>query len=185
MRNNKYPDVIFIGQPNCGKSTLFNVIAGLKAETSNFPGTTVQHSHSKVNVAGRVLNIIDLPGTYSLNPSDEAEKVALRHLFLEKPDLIINVVDASILGRSLEMTMELIELEYPMIVALNMMDLAEKKGMEIDAGELQRLLGVPVIPMIASHGKGVKKLLEKALKSLDEKKIRPASEVVTRCGRKD
>lgn len=170
MRNNKHPDVIFIGQPNCGKSTLFNVIAGLKAETSNFPGTTVEHSHSKVNIEGRVLNIIDLPGTYSLNPSDEAEKVALSHLFLEKPDLIINVVDASILGRSLEMTMELIELEYPLIVALNMMDLAEKKGMEIDTGKLQELLGVPVVPMIASHGRGVKELLEEALRSLDEKR---------------
>ena len=131
-KNNKHPDIIFIGQPNSGKSTLFNYVAGFKAETSDFPGSTVKHTHSKVNVQGRVLNIIDLPGTYSLNPSDEAEKVALRHLFQEKPDLIINVVDASILGRSLEMTQELLELEFPMIIALNMMDLAEKKGMTID-----------------------------------------------------
>jgi len=170
VKNNKYPDVIFIGQPNCGKSTLFNTVAGLKAETSNFPGTTVKHSHSKVNVDGRLLNIIDLPGTYSLNPSDEAEKVALSHLFIEKPDLIINVVDASILGRSLEMTLELIELEYPMIVALNMMDLAEKKGIKIDVKKLEERLGVPVVATIASHGRGVKELLKTALFCLDEKK---------------
>ena len=93
---------MFVGQPNCGKSTLFNYLAGFKAETSDLPGTTVKHSHSKVNIMGDILNIIDLPGTYTLNPSDDAEKVALTHLFQETPDLIINVVDASILGRSLE-----------------------------------------------------------------------------------
>lgn len=169
-KQNNFPDIIFIGQPNCGKSTLFNSVAGLKAETSNFPGTTVKHTHSKVNVEGKVLNIIDLPGTYSLNPSDEAEKVALRHLFIEKPDLIINVIDASILGRSLELTMELIELGYPMIVALNMVDLAEKKGVEIDPKKLESLLGVPVIPTIASRGRGIKELLIAALKNLKERK---------------
>jgi ferrous iron transport protein B len=159
--------VVFVGQPNCGKSTLFNYIAGFKAETSNFPGTTVQHTHSKVNVEGRILNIIDLPGTYSLNPSDEAEKVALTHLFQEVPDLIINVVDASILGRSLEMTLELLELGFPMIVTLNMLDLAEKKGMSIDATQLQLLLGVPVVTSIASRGRGIKEMLDTAFKTLD------------------
>ncbi len=123
---------------------------------------------------GQVFNIIDLPGTYSLNPSDPAEKVVLTHLFLEKPDLIINVVDASILGRSLELTLELIELEYPMVVALNMMDLAEKKGMEIDCKRLEHSLGVPVIPTIASHGRGIKELLERSLQAL-EKGTHPSS----------
>jgi ferrous iron transport protein B len=169
-KKNKYPDIIFIGQPNSGKSTLFNAVAGLKAETSNFPGTTVEHSHSRVNVGGKVLNIIDLPGTYSLNPSDEAENVALTHLFVEKPDLIVDVIDASILGRSLELTLELIELGYPMVIALNMMDLAERKGVEIDVDKLTRLLGVPVVPTIASHGRGIKELLYTALKFLEEEK---------------
>ncbi len=167
-RESSYPDVIFIGQPNSGKSTLFNGIAGLKAQTSNFPGTTVKHTHSKVNIEGRILNIIDLPGTYSLNPSDPAEKVALTHLFAEKPDLIINVVDASVLGRSLELTLELIELGYPMIVALNMMDLAEKKGMEIDVKKLQKLLGVLVIPTIASRGRGIKEMLDAVIEGLEK-----------------
>lgn len=170
MRRNKFPDVIFIGQPNSGKSTLFNAIAGLKAETSNFPGTTVKHTHSKVNIKGKVLNIIDLPGSYSLNPSDTAEKVSLRHLFLEKPDLIINVVDGSILGRSLELTLELIELGYPLVIALNMVDIAEKKGIKVDVHKLEKALGVPVIPTIASRGRGVKELLDRVLEVLEKKK---------------
>ncbi len=172
--SNKNPDAIFIGQPNCGKSTIFNAIAGLKAKTSNFPGTTVTHTHSKVNVEGRLLNIIDLPGTYSLNPADEGEKVVLTHLFSEKPDLIVNVVDASILGRSLELTLELIELEYPMVLALNMMDLAEKKGITIDTKKLGKLLGIPVIPMTATHGRGVRELLDACFDVLDKDK-RPHS----------
>lgn len=167
---NNYPDVLFIGQPNCGKSTLFNAIAGLKAETSNFPGTTVEHTHSKVNVKGKILNIIDLPGTYTLNPSEEVENVALKHLFVEKPDLIINVIDASILGRSLELTLELIELGYPMVVALNMMDLAEKKGIDIHTEKLSQILGIPVVPTIATHGRGIKDLLDDALKVLGKTK---------------
>ncbi len=170
-KQNNFPDIIFIGQPNSGKSTLFNAIAGLKAETSNFPGTTVEHTHSKVNVEGQVLNIIDLPGTYTLNPSDEAENVALFHLFVEKPDLIINVVDASIMGRSLELTLELIELGYPMVVALNMMDLAERKGMVLDKEKLSELIGVPVVPVIATHGRGIKELLDTALSVLSARKI--------------
>lgn len=167
-KNPSFPDIIFIGQPNCGKSTLFNAVAGLKAETSNFPGTTVKHTHSEVNVEGKILNIIDLPGTYSLNPSDEAEKVVLTHIYSEKPDLIINVLDASILGRSLELTLELIELGYPMIVALNMIDLAERKGVEINVGKLEELLGVPVVSTVATHGRGIKELIDTALKCLDE-----------------
>ena len=167
MKNNS-PVVIFIGQPNCGKSTLFNAIAGYKAETSNFPGTTVKHTHSVVNIQGRLLNVIDLPGTYSLNPSDPAEKVVLTHLFQERPDLIINVVDASTLGRSLELTLELRELEYPMVVALNMIDLAEKKGITIDFPKLENILGVKVIPTIAAYGRGIKELLEAAFHCLDE-----------------
>ncbi|MFQ6038482.1 MAG: FeoB small GTPase domain-containing protein, partial [Candidatus Aminicenantales bacterium] len=170
---NKNPDIVFIGQPNSGKSTLFNAIAGLKAETSNFPGTTVKHTHSKVNIYGRVLNIIDLPGTYSLNPSDDAANVALTHVFVEKPDLIVDVVDASILGRSLEMALELIELGYPMVIALNMMDVAERKGLRIDVDKLSESLGVPVIPTIATRGRGVKELLDAVLSVLEKGK-RPA-----------
>jgi ferrous iron transport protein B len=173
-KQNNFPDIVFIGQPNSGKSTLFNAVAGFKAETSNFPGTTVEHAHSSVNFKGKLLNIIDLPGIYSLYPSGEVEKVALKHLFVEKPDLVVNVIDTSILGRSLEMTLELIELGYPLVVALNMMDLAEKKGIEVDSKKLEKLLNVPVVPTIATHGRGIKELLDTVLTVLGEIK-RPSS----------
>ena len=165
----EFPTVIFLGQPNSGKSTLFNAIAGHKALTSNFPGTSYKHTHSEVNIEGRLLNVVDLPGTYSLNPSEPAEKVILSHLFQEKPDLIINVVDASVLGRSLELTLELLELGYPMIVALNMIDLAEKKGIQVDPRRLEKRLGVRVVPTVASHGRGLKELLEAAFFCLDNR----------------
>jgi ferrous iron transport protein B len=164
------PLLVFIGQPNSGKSTLFNAIAGLKAETSNFPGTTVKHTHSRVNVEGRVLNIVDLPGTYSLNPQEPAEKVALTHLFQERPDAVINVVDASILGRSLELTLELMELGLPVVVALNMTDLAERKGVRVDPLKLERCLGLPVVPTVALRGRGVKELLTRAFEVMDSGK---------------
>jgi ferrous iron transport protein B len=161
------PTIIFLGQPNSGKSSLFNAIAGHKALTSNFPGTSCKHTHSEVNIAGRMLNVVDLPGSYSLNPAEPAEKVVLSHLFQEKPDLIINVVDASILGRSLELTLELLEIGHPMVIALNMVDLAEKKGVRIDPRQLENRLGVRVVPTVASHGRGIKELLDAAFFCLD------------------
>lgn len=168
MSRPEVPTVIFIGQPNSGKSTLFNSIAGPKAETSNFPGTSIKHTHSRVAIEGRLLDIVDLPGTYSLCTSDPAEQIVLTHLFSEKPDIIINVVDASTLSRGLELTLELVELGYPMVVALNMVDVAERKGIELDAAKAERLLGLPVVPTIAAHGRGVKELLDRVFEVLDK-----------------
>jgi len=167
--NDRVPVIVFIGQPNCGKSTLFNAIAGFKAQTSNFPGTTVTHAHSEVLWKGKVYSIVDLPGTYSLTPHEPQEKVVLTHIFKEKPDLIVNVIDASLLCRSLELTIELLELEYPMLVVLNMMDLAEKKGMKIDALALESKLGVPVIKTVATRGLGTKELMNCVEKLIEEK----------------
>ncbi len=160
------PVIVFIGQPNSGKSTLFNAIAGPKAQTSNFPGTTVTHTHSQVYVNGQVWRIVDLPGTYSLNPSDPAEKAALGHLFQEPPDLIVNVIDSSLLGRSLELTLELLELERPIVLVLNMVDLAEKKGIKINARKLEEVLGIPVVVTVANRGRGVKELLSRCSECL-------------------
>jgi ferrous iron transport protein B len=167
MSRPEVPSVIFIGQPNSGKSTLFNSIAGPKAETSNFPGTSIKHTHSRVNIEGRLLDIVDLPGAYSLCTTDPAEQVVLSHLFAERPDLVVNVVDASTLSRGLELTLELVELGYPTVVALNMMDLAERKGLEIGAAAIERELGVPVVATIAAHGRGVKELLDRAFEVID------------------
>ncbi len=168
MSRPEVPTVIFIGQPNSGKSTLFNSIAGPKAETSNFPGTSIKHTHSRVNIEGRLLDVVDLPGTYSLCTSDPAEQIVLTHLFSERPDLVVNVIDASTLSRGLELTLELEELGYPMVVALNMVDVAERKGIELDAAKAERLLDVPVIPTIAAHGRGVRELLDRVFEVLDK-----------------
>jgi len=159
--DDRIPVIVFIGQPNSGKSTLFNAIAGFRAQTSNFPGTTVCHAHSEVVWKNRVYSIVDLPGTYSLTPQEPQEKVVLTHIFREKPDLIVNVVDASLLCRNLELTVELLELEYPMVVVLNMMDLAEKKGMTIDVEALEKKLGVPVIKTVATRGQGTRELMDR------------------------
>ncbi len=168
MSRPEVPTVIFIGQPNSGKSTLFNSIAGPKAETSNFPGTSIKHTHSRVNIDGRLLDVVDLPGTYSLCTSDPAEQIVLTHLFSERPDLVVNVVDASTLSRGLELTLELEELGYPFVIALNMVDVAERKGIEIDAAKAERLLSVPVVPTIAAHGRGVRELVDRAFEVLDK-----------------
>ncbi len=171
MSVNKAPEIVFIGQPNCGKSTLFNAIAGFKAQTSNFPGTTVAHLHSQVLWKGKVYSIVDLPGTYSLTPQEPQEKVVLTHIFKEMPDLIVNVIDASLLCRSLELTVELLELEYPMVVVLNMMDLAEKKGMKIDIRALEEKLGVPVVKTVATRGEGISELMDRIEETLGQRHL--------------
>jgi ferrous iron transport protein B len=147
-----------VGRPNCGKSTLFNQVAGYKAETGNFHGTTVTFTESKVRVAGEVVEIVDLPGTYTLAGSNPAEAVAKEYLASNEVDVIINVADASHLAQSLELTLELLAVKRPVILALNMMDEALRLGLRVDGPGLERKLGVKVVPLIASKGRGVKGL---------------------------
>jgi ferrous iron transport protein B len=163
--------IALAGQPNCGKSTIFNNIAWYKAITSNFPGTTVKYTETKTHINGYTCNCIDLPGTYSLTSSDPAELEARKHLLSGEVNVIINVVDASLLCRSLELTLQLLELELPMILCLNMMDEAQRKGIQIDAEKLSNLLGVPVIPTIATTGKGLKELFIEVLSVREERRI--------------
>jgi ferrous iron transport protein B len=156
--------IALIGQPNSGKSTLFNQVAGYRAMTANFPGTTVTYTESRVRVLGQVIELVDLPGTYSLSAASPAEREARQYLQSNAVDLIINVVDASHLARGLDLTLEILELERPTVVALNMMDEATREGLSIDTKQLSRLLGVPVVPIIASKGRGVLELFSTALK---------------------
>ncbi len=151
-----------IGQPNCGKSTLFNQVAGYKAETGNFSGTTVTFTESKVRVMGEVVTIVDLPGTYILAGMNPAECVALNYLTIQPVDVIINVIDASHMVQGLSLTFELMEIGRPVVVALNMMDEAARMGLKIDGPKLQEMLGIPVLPLIASKGRGVKQLFTQA-----------------------
>lgn len=151
--------IALVGQPNAGKSTLFNALVGYRAVASNFPGTTVELLRGKGLVGGEPVEIVDLPGTYSLLAGDRAEQVARDFLTSGEVDVVINVVDASLLGRSLELTLELAELGLPLVVCLNMMDEAQHKGISIDANALSELLGVPVVETVAARGVGLKRLL--------------------------
>jgi ferrous iron transport protein B len=142
---------------------LFNQVAGYKAETGNFTGTTVKYTESKVRVAGQVVEIVDLPGAYTLEALSPAEREAASYLRSNEVDVIINVVDASRLSLGLELTLELLPLNKPVIVALNMMDEADRLGLRIDGPGLQKELGTPVLPLVASKGRGVKGVFLKAL----------------------
>ncbi len=147
--------VALVGQPNSGKSTLFNAVAGYRSLTSNFAGTTVEYTHGQARVGGEVLELIDLPGLYSLTPTSPVEEVSRDYLLGGDWDVIVNVLDASQLARSLELTLELLDLESPMVVCLNMMDEAARKGMTIDTHALGTALGVPVVEAIGGRGQGI------------------------------
>ncbi len=155
--------VALIGQPNCGKSTLFNQIAGYKAETGNFTGTTVTFTESSVRVGGEVLEVVDLPGTYTLAGTNPAEREASSYLLSEDVDVIINVLDASHISQGLELTLELLAMKAPVIVAMNMMDEASRLGLSVNGPALEEKLGVRVMPLIASRGQGVRNLFVTAL----------------------
>jgi len=147
--------IALIGQPNCGKSTIFNHLVGYKANTSNLPGTTVEYLKSEALIAGRRVEVIDLPGTYSLTSLDEAEAETRNFLINEPIDAVLNVADASLLSRSLELTLQLLELGLPMVLCLNMVDEARRKGIDIDSEALGKRLGIPVVPAVAVRGSGV------------------------------
>jgi len=154
---------VLAGQPNSGKSTIFNSVAGYRAATANFPGSSVAFTITRALILGREVAVIDLPGIYSLTSSEETAGEAERYLLEEDYDLIIDVVDASRLGRSLELTLQLLELERPMIVALNMIDEAARRGIEVDHEALENELGIPVVPTIGRQGRGLRKLFRGAL----------------------
>jgi ferrous iron transport protein B len=155
--------ISLIGQPNCGKSTIFNYFSGYKAAVSNFPGTTVKYTISQVVFEGEELTCVDLPGVYSLTSIDPAERESRNFLLAGKSDVIINVIDASLLSRSLELTLELMSLERPLVLALNMMDEAARKGIVVQPTKLSHLLGVPVVTTVAAAGRGLTDLLQAAV----------------------
>lgn len=155
--------VVLVGQPNCGKSTIFNAVAGYRAATANFAGTSVTYTTSRVQIDGRLVEVVDLPGAYSLTSHDEAERSALRYLFGNEAAVLVNVIDSSRLGRSLELTLQLLELRRPMVVALNMADEAERKGIHVDPEALARELRAPVVATVARRGLGLADLFATAL----------------------
>ncbi|HOT97174.1 MAG TPA: ferrous iron transport protein B [bacterium] len=158
----EHPRIILLGQPNSGKSTIFNKVAGYRSITTNFPGVTVEYTSSHVAIGGRTCDLIDLPGIYSLTAIERAARETLHYLIEEPVSLIINVIDATHLDRSLELTLQLLELGKPMLLCLNMIDEAERKGIRIDAGVLSSLLKLPVITTNAAQGLRIDALFDAA-----------------------
>lgn len=151
------------GNPNCGKTTLFNLLTGSTAYVGNWPGVTVEKKTGTYKRGAEPVQIVDLPGIYSLSPYTPEEVVSRNFILEEKPACIINIVDATNLERNLYLTTQLMEIDVPMVVALNMMDEVEKSGDAIDAQLLERKIGIPVVAISALKGTGIKELMDRAI----------------------
>ncbi len=149
-----------VGNPNCGKTTLFNLLTGAKQRVGNWPGVTVDRKTGSYKHSNRHVEVIDTPGIYSLSAVSVDEKVAAGYVLSREYDLIVNIVDASNIERNLYLTSQLLEMKVPVLLALNMMDMASEKMLEINVPELQKRLGCPVVPMIAARGQGKQELLQ-------------------------
>ena len=158
--------VALVGNPNAGKTTLFNALTGSNQYVGNWPGVTVEKKEGIAKVGELSFTLVDLPGIYSLSPYSMEEIVARRFIIDEKPDAIINIVDATNLERNLYLTMQLLELERPTVMALNFMDEVEKQGVTIDCGRLSARLGIPVVPISARDGKNIDELVRQAHKMM-------------------
>jgi ferrous iron transport protein B len=157
----KIDRLIVIGNPNVGKSVLFNRLTGSYATVSNYPGTTVEVSRGQMDLGGSSCEVIDTPGMYTLMPISEEEKVARDILISSSSALVLHVVDAKNLERMLPLTLELIDNHVPLLLALNMMDEAENAGVDIDLRLLEDELGIPVLGIVATTGAGVEALKKK------------------------
>ncbi len=153
--------VALVGQPNVGKSTMFNILTGLSQHVGNWPGKTVEKKEGIHRADNILLRIVDLPGTYSLTAFSEEERITRDFIIKEKPDVVVLVLNAAALERSLYLLTEVLLLKRPVIVAVNMMDVASDQGTQIDTKALSEALGLPVIPMIARRNSGIKELVEK------------------------
>ncbi|TFG93795.1 MAG: ferrous iron transporter B [Syntrophobacterales bacterium] len=149
--------ILLMGNPNVGKSVIFSRLTGVRVVSSNYPGTTVNYTSGFMKIDGRKVEIIDVPGTYTLEPTCEAEKIAAE--MLKTGDIVINVVDATNLERNLYLTLQLMEMKIPMVVALNLWDDTRHRGIEINLDKLRECLGVPVIPTSGLNGEGIKELV--------------------------
>lgn len=159
----------FIGNPNCGKTTLFNAYTGANLKVANWPGVTVERMEGAIDAHGQTIHLVDLPGTYSLSSFTMEEQVSRQFIQSDEVDVVVDVADASSLERSLFLTLQLTEMDKPMVLALNMMDIVEKRGIDLDIHRLQEILGIPVIPVTARKKRGLKTLLHAALHQAEDK----------------
>jgi ferrous iron transport protein B len=163
--------VALVGNPNCGKTSLFNALTGSKQHVGNWPGVTVEKKEGKLTFQGKELRIVDLPGTYSLGAYSEDEVVARNFILKEKPDVVVNVIDSTNIERNLYLTVQLMEMNSNVVLALNMADEAESKNIFINHEKLSKSLCVPAIPTIAPKKKGIEELLKKVVESANSKGI--------------
>lgn len=154
--------IALAGNPNCGKTTLFNELTGSKQHVGNWPGVTVDKKEG-VYKKNKEVVILDLPGTYSLSPYSAEEIVARDYIVKDKPDAVINIVDGASIERNLYLSLQIMETRIPMVIAMNMMDEVEARGDKIDCQKLSQVLGVPVVPIVARSGRGLKELMDAAL----------------------
>ncbi|MFD0980466.1 ferrous iron transport protein B [Tropicimonas aquimaris] len=167
--------VALAGQQNAGKSTLFNLLTGLQQHIANYPGVTVDKKYGSYTARGRRFDVVDLPGAYSLSPFSLEERVARSFLLTEAPDVVVNVLDATNLRRALPLTFQLLEMGAPVVVALNMMDAADRRGLEIDLAALERRLCVPVVPVIGRRGVGEAELRSAIADTAAARRVVPAT----------
>ncbi|MBU5424827.1 ferrous iron transport protein B [Tissierella pigra] len=168
--------IALAGNPNSGKTTLFNELTGSKQHVGNWPGVTVDKKEG-VYKKDKNIKILDLPGTYSLSPYSAEEIIARDYIVKNKPDVVINIVDGTNIERNLYLTLQIAETKIPMVVAMNMMDEVESQGDKIDCEKLKNILGVPVIPIVARNGKGLDKLMAEAVKVAKDKPLGKKLEV--------
>ena len=169
MRKDNHVHVAFVGNPNCGKTTLFNAITGSKLKVANWPGVTVEKYEGNLQYEGYELKLVDTPGIYSLTSYTIEEKVTRRCVLDDDIEVIVNVVDASCLERNLYLTLQLLELGKPVILALNMMDIVKERGMEIDLHRLPEMLGdIPVVPVSAARRTGLDILMHAVVHHYEE-----------------
>ena len=161
--------VALAGNANVGKSAIFNQLTGLNQTIGNWPGKTVERAEGTLHFGGYTVKVLDLPGIYSLSTFSMEEIVARDYIAIERPDVIVNVVDASALERNLYFTIQLLELEVPAVMALNQIDFAAKRGIKIDVDRLSKTLGIPVVPTIAIAGVGTKELLSSVIDVVEGK----------------
>ncbi|MCX6654930.1 MAG: ferrous iron transport protein B [Candidatus Bathyarchaeota archaeon] len=170
LRDSKKLTIALAGNANVGKSVIFNQLTGLHQHVGNWPGKTVKRAEGTLSFGGYTIDVVDLPGIYSLSTYSLEERVSREYIAVEHPDAIINVVDASALERNLFFTVQLLEIEPHLVVALNQMDVAEKKGIRVDGAALSRLLGVPVVPTTATRNEGLQELMVEAVRIHEEDK---------------
>lgn len=162
--------VALAGNPNCGKTTLFNILTGSTAHVGNWPGVTVDKREGVYKKGSELVSVIDLPGIYSLSPYTPEEVISRNYIIDEKPNCVINIVDASNLERNLYLTTQILEMDVPVIIALNMMDVLEKNKDKIDVKKLSEAIGVPVIPISALKGTNMNELMEETIKASKTKR---------------